>query len=481
MISEFVREQKRYTQNELCHILKCSEEHAIPLIRKLKEFGVLKAVKASDIQKNMADLLDEDIEVVDVEVGENEYLYVFTFVGVIVVAGRVLKCYPKYLLSAKEPTDELRKVIKVLEKYNSKEQIVRMFNDSSESSSFNLLAVLLFILQDYFENGAYTNTEDIIECNGSGEILWDKTINETFTLLSENRPYYIELQTRKRITNDFDYFKRLHECIVTKASKELQDAELLDLFEMTGVDLTDEELDDFGDKEYILYRIENELNTQFNTRKQLVLKTMYAYIDRRGSLYDTECLSLFGTNSFNLVWEKICADIMDNQLDAPLGVLKLPVPLKDGYNRRMKLIELIEKPMWTITGECAKDTLIPDLVSICKVNGKHQFIIFDAKYYNAHLEKGIVPKGQPGIESVTKQYLYQLSYQKFIGEHNFSAVKNCFLLPTEKELIISKGQVRMEMFRKLGLEDIEVRLIPANMAYEYYLSNRKLNIEKLEF
>ena len=70
MISEFVREQKRYTQNELCHILKCSEEHAIPLIRKLKEFGVLKAVKASDIQKNMADLLEEDIEMVDVEVGE---------------------------------------------------------------------------------------------------------------------------------------------------------------------------------------------------------------------------------------------------------------------------------------------------------------------------------------------------------------------------------------------------------------------------
>ena len=40
--------------------------------------------------------------------------------GVIVVAGRVLKCYPKYLLNAKEPTDELRKVIKVLEKYNAK-------------------------------------------------------------------------------------------------------------------------------------------------------------------------------------------------------------------------------------------------------------------------------------------------------------------------------------------------------------------------
>lgn len=457
-----------------------TEEQALPLIRKLKEFGVLKAVKASDIQKNMADLLEEDIEVIDVEVGESEYYYVFTYVGVIVVAGRVLKCYPKYLLNTKKPTDELRKVIKVLEKYNSKEQIVHMFNDSSETSSFNLLAVLLFLLQDYFENDVYSNTKEIIECNGSGEILWDKTINETFTLLLENHPYYIDLQTRKRLTNDFDYFKRLHECVLTMASKELQDAELLDLFEMIEVDLTDEGLDDFGDKEYILYRIENELNTQFNTRKQLVLKTIYTYIDKRGSLYDADCLSLFGTNSFNLVWEKICADIMNNQLNVPLSLIKLPIPLKEKYDGKKKLIELIEKPLWTITGKCAKDTLTPDLISICKVNGLHQFIIFDAKYYNAHLEKGIVPTGQPGIESITKQYLYQLAYQKFIEEHGFSAVRNCFLLPTENSTIEDKGEVRLEMLANLGLQDIKIRLIPASLVYDLYLSGKKMNIDILK-
>lgn len=476
MISEFVREQKRYTQKELCHILKCSEERAVPLIRKLKEFGVLKAVKSSEVQKNMADLLDEDVEVADVEVGENEYLYVFTFVGVIVVAGRVLKCYPKYLLNAKEPTNELRQVIKVLEKYNSKEQIVRMFNDSSESSSFNLLAVLLFLLKDYFENDVYSNTEEIIESNGLGEILWDKTINETFTLISSNRPYYIELQTRKRVTNDFDYFKRLHECILTMASKELKDAKLLELFEMVEVDLTDEKLDDFGDKEYILYRIENELNTQFNTRKQMILKTIYTYIDHRGSLYDADCMSLFGTNSFNLVWEKICSDIMDNQLDIPLGAIKLPVPLKDGYDRRQKLIELIEKPLWTATGKTAKDTLIPDLITISKKDQQYQFIIFDAKYYNAHLESGVVPTGQPGIESVTKQYLYRLAYQKFTIDHNFSAVRNCFLLPTENLDIEDKGEVRLEMLANFGLQNIKIRFIPAVMAYDLYLSGRKMDI-----
>lgn len=333
MISKFLREQKRYTQKDLCDIFECSEEKAVPIIRKLKEFGVLKSVKASDLQRDLSNLIEEDIEIADVEVGESAYLYVFTFVGVIVVSGRALKCYPKYLLNVDEPKEELRQVLNVLEKYNSKEQIIRMFNDSSESSSFNLLAVLLFLIQDYFENGVYSNTEDIIESNGSGEILWDKTINETFTLLSHNRPYYINLQTKKRITNDFDYFQRLHECILTKASKEMKDADLLDLFEITEVDLTDEGLDEFGDKEYILYRIENELSTQFNTRKQLVLKTLYAYVDHSGSLYDTDCLSMFGTNSFNLVWESVCAYVMNNQLDKPLGTLSLPVPLKPEYDK----------------------------------------------------------------------------------------------------------------------------------------------------
>lgn len=263
---------------------------------------------------------------------------------------------------------------------------------------------------------------------------------------------------------------------MTRVSEELKDAELLDIFEITGVDLTDEELDDFGEDEYILYRIEKELSTQFNTRKQLLLKTIYAYIAHSGSLYDTDCLSFFGTNSFNLVWEGICADVMDNQLDVRLGALQLPLPLKPEYNRRRKLIELIEKPLWSATGKTAADTLIPDLVSI---TGR-QFIIFDAKYYNTQLEPGNAPKGQPGIEAVTKQYLYQLAYQKFINDHGFSEVKNCFLMPTENKEIEDHGEVSMSMLSSLGLQNIKVRFLPAEMVYDHYLSGRKMDISILE-
>lgn len=488
MISVFLREQKRYTQNELVDQFQCSEERTVHILKRLKEYGVLKAVKANDTQKDLTELIDEDIEIADVEVGENEYLYVFTFVGVITIEGRVLKCFPKYLLDATAPTPELKQVLKVLEKYNSKEQIIRMYNDTSDSSAFNMLAVMLFLLQDYFEYGAYTNTQDIIESNGAGDILWDKTINETFTLLSNNRPYYPELLTMKRVNDDFDYFKRLHECILTKCSMELRDADLLDLFDIMGVDISDEQIEDFGDKEYILERITKELNIQFNTRKQLLLKTLYAYIANSSALDDLDCFSMFGTNSFNLVWEKVCAEVLDNQLQRPIGGLRLPVQLAGQYRemRHRKLIDLIEKPEWcgfAPNGEPfskrAEDTLIPDLISIVDVHGDYQFIIFDAKYYNLQLQYNKVLRGHPGIESITKQYLYQLAYQPFVDAHQIGTVRNCFLMPTAASAIISKGSVSMSMLENLGLQPIQVRLLPADLMYRHYLENTKLDILKL--
>ena len=111
---------------------------------------------------------------------------------------------------------------------------------------------------------------------------------------------------------------------------------------------------------------------------------------------------------------------------------------------------------------------------------KKQFIIFDAKYYNARLISGQVPKGQPGIESVTKQYLYQLAYQKFINDHGFKEVKNCFLMPTENTDVELKGEASMEMLSNLGLQNIKVRFIPATMAYDHYLSGRKMDVSVLE-
>jgi hypothetical protein len=486
IVSGFVREQKRYTKNELRGIFAFDESEVEKFIRNLKAFGVLKSVKNSTDQLEMSDLMDDDVEITDETAESGDCLYVFTYVGVITCGSRVVKVFPKYLLSKNDaPLDEMKQVVKVLERYSrSEEQIINVFNGNGENRSFNILAVILFLLNDYYEYGIYTNSEDIVEINGEGEILWGKTIDESFALIEENRPYYMELYTGKTIDDDMDYFKRLHECVLTECSKQLHDAQLDILFELDTLELSGESLQDFGDRDYILERIYKELNIQFNTRRQILLKTLYAYISQdKRMLEENDGISMYGTTAYHAVWEKVCAEVFDNKLNTTLGKLKMSVPLAEQYRsmKRKTLIDIIEKPIWegTDTTETASDTLIPDLISIPKVGEVDYFVIFDAKYYNIQLERGKSLRGNPGVGDVTKQYLYQLAYREFIKAHNIAVVRNCFLMPTDHDEIINKGMARMPMLEALGLENIQIRQLPASRMYEYYLNNKKMNIEEL--
>lgn len=487
IVSRYVREQKRYTKNDLKSKFSFDESGVEKFIKNLKAYGVLKSVKNSTEQKEMSDLVDEDIEITDETAENGDCLYVFTYVGIITCGSRIVKVYPKYLLSEKEdPIVEMKQVVKVLERYShSEEQMVHVFNGNGENRSFNILAVILFLLNDYYEYGIYTNSEDIIEVNGEGEILWGKTIDESFAMIEDNRPYYMELYTGKTVDDDMDYFKRLHECILTECSQQLKDAQLDTLFDMDVLELSDEALQDFGDRDYILERIYKELNVQFNTRRQILLKTLYTYISQdKKMLEENDGISMFGTTAYHAVWEKVCAEVFDNKLNTSLNQLKLSVPLAESFQDRKKknLIDIIEKPIWEgqDTTETAGDTLIPDLISIPNIGGVDYFIIFDAKYYNIQLEKGKTLRGNPGVGDVTKQYLYQLAYKDFIAAHNIAVVKNCFLMPTEGNEIIKKGTAKMPMLEALGLENIQIRQIPAAMLYEHYLSQIKMDIGLLE-
>ena len=484
IISCFFREQQRYTKNKLRSRFAYDDVGVEKFIKNLKSYGVLKSVSNTAEQKELTDLVDEDVQVVDETVGNDDCYYVFTYVGVITVGNRVIKVYPKYILSEREPLTRMKHVIKVLERYShSEEQIVNLFNGDGDNRSFNILAVILYLLNDYYDYGIYSNEEDIIEVNGEGDILWNRTIDDGFAIIEDGRPYYTELITHRSVEDDMDYFKRLHECVLTECSKQLHDAGLEELFEMETVSLSEEILDDFGDKEYILERILKELHIQFNMQRQILLKTLYTYISQdRKMLEEDQGISMFGTTAFHAVWEKACADVFGNKLGVPIGQLQMKEPLADEYDKRTKLIDLIEKPKWC--GEDfvhqAKDTLIPDLIAINECDGQDCFIILDAKYYLIQLEKGRTLRSNPGISDVVKQYMYQLAYRKFLKDHNIVIVKNCFLMPTECKDIINKGKVKLDMLSNLGLEDIQIRLIPADLLFNCYLSRKKIDIDKLK-
>ena len=52
-------------------------------------------------------------------------------------------------------------------------------------------------------------------------------------------------------------------------------------------------------------------------------------------------------------------------------------------------------------------------------------------------------------------------------------------MPTASAEIIAKGTVSLHMMSKLKLQDIQVRLLPADVMFSHYLENTKIDIRTL--
>lgn len=460
-----------------------NENSFVEFVKKLKFSGALKLVNKNVEEVDLTDL-NEDIEVFDIDLNNDYYFYVFTFVGILNIGNIVIKSFPKYLLSKNEPFDEMKEILQVLNKYDSEESIINLYNGYDNQKEFNFLSICLYLINDYFDNGLYTVEQEIVETNGDGEILWDNTINETFAIIIKNKPYYTELQTRNVNNDDIDYFVRLHKYIITDCCEKLKNSELLDLFDLPYINLSDENLESFGDKEYIIRKLQKELNVQFITRKQILLKTLCIYIEHEKTYKENLGFSMYGTNSFYAVWEKACSTVFDNQLSIPIG--KLNVNLHEDYHtiKNKTLLEIIEKPTWIAFDSNkeheASHTLIPDLISIYELDGELCFGIFDAKYYNIVLNENSL-KNQPGVGDLTKQYLYQLAYNDFIIKHEFKYVKNAFFMPAEDNQSSLIGEAKMNILHGLSdppLINIAVVKLSASKVFKSYLSNDKFDISK---
>ena len=476
----FFREQARYTQTEIGKKLlgkeitnepltETEEKRIVALIKRLKEFGVIKRVKKDAV--DLQEIDNDDYSVAPVVLGDTESLYAFCFVGVLWVNEFIIKCYPKYIRNNETPVGDFKEVLQVIKHYNhKKENVIHLQNDGLESSAFNMLALMLYFLNDYYQNGIYSNAQEIIETNGTGEILWDKTINETFAYIQNNRPFYMELKTRKRINDETGFFSRLHQCILSECSRKLEGKGLFDIFDdIAPIEFDESTLEDFGDREYLSYRIERELGVQYNSRKRLLLQSMYAYINNEKSVDTNEHFSMFGTTAYHTIWEDVCKKVLCDMLGEPIkSVFK-------SYVGGETFKEHIKKPTWN--GIEAKDTLIPDIVTFYNYNGQNAFAIFDAKYYDVQIGNNSI-SGQPGIESITKQYLYELAYKDLIpdvwGNPNPIKVYNAFIFPSEtvtkENGVERKGDVEFSIMKRLNLQKIKIVFVNPKSFYDKYLA-----------
>lgn len=456
------QELKRYSLNEIRDCLGCTSENVKAYINTLRKYGIVKIVKKDSL--DFADLTNDDLVIADSAEEVSGACYKFDFVGIVVVKDKVVFCYPKYIkYSDKEKIlKELKLAIKAIRKYDSKGELVHLHN-RDDKGEYNKLALSLHILQDYFENGVYTNIQEIIETNGDGEIDWDRTINETFAYIKDNRPYYLELKTRSSQNDDFDYFKRLHECIVTQCSKYLKELTILDFFDMAEVLLSELDLKDFGDTDYILYRLEREIANQYITRKQNLLKTLYTFVATSGTSSQENFYSLYGTNCMNLVWEKACGQIFGNEYET----LKRHIP----------------KPLWELDGkEVSSETLIPDIVTRHNYpDGSKLFYILDGKYYLPHITNNKI-SGNPGVQDVVKQFVYHKAFLDYIFSKYHCTVFNAFLFPMlsnsdETENIKLRGHVTMTDWGVESLVPLYLLFLRPSFVWNAYITGKSCKDE----
>lgn len=408
--------------------------------------------------------LNETIDEYELQINEKEY-YKFTFIGIIVLGNYCFIVYPKYWKSVSQGHNKKEKfntILNVIQKYN-KNKNYNIGYAYGENKN-NYITVAIKLLKEYILNGLYFNEQSVYEVNGEGEIMWDSTINDHTAYIYEDTLYYLDFVTQSKTINNEDLLRRLHAAIITDIYINLKN--MLYYIDLDyNFNISYEKITDFGPPEYLIYIIERELSLQFISEKQEILKNMKNYIQNKYSNYDSN-LQIYGTTVFNMIWEEVCSTVYKNNLNDELKSLELLFD-KSEKTETNKLKDIVEKPLWTINqiDIFAKGTLKLDVLSVDKEYKTLR--IFDAKYYLINYKKGrndtFEIYGQPGVNDIVKQYLYQLAYTDFATKNGYK-FSNCFVFPMD-DLIetdlpenLGKGQilgtVKMNMLSSLNLTDI---------------------------
>ena len=413
--------------------------------------------------------------------------YQFNFVGIAVLGSIVLVVLPKYCIEDEVSDAKLGQILKVVRKYGGSYSSIAAASELGANRN-DRIALVLRLLEMYGEYGEYSNFVHVYKDNGNGAINWERTISRHQPIVSAGVPVYFEYETNESVKDVTDFVTRLYNCVLTECSKAIVNIGIADLLGIDELELSEEKLEDFGDAAHIGRRLDQELSVQFVTWKREVIELLKRYVcedDDNVRDWGSFCL---GNTSFYEVWEDACQIAFGDLLQQPLS--RLGIEIQGEYQNKVhqKLIEIIPRPEWyAARGDrderCGKSaTLIPDIVTIRRVREKMIFSILDAKYYCPRL--GGSPEGVPGLESITKQFLYQNAYCDFVTAHGFDAVTNSFLVPSASSTIYRMGHVEFRgVIPSLGRpfsDRIEMWALPAERIWQCYLNSEQLEGRDLD-
>lgn len=446
---EFLIELVSYSKRELLKCLEVNNEELEEILKVLDEKKIIK---------------------------RNNDKFQFVYVGIAIVKNKPIFILPKYINIKNKDKQKLhlKKIIELLNEFTLRERLDEnniesiVFNEEKEENEF--LSIIKFILDDYSEYGVYKNEIEAIELNGNGDINWDKTIEQIDPMVFNKQWIYADFITNKSIVDENKFITLIHGTILNECINILKKYHL-DLFINCNEEVVEKTLEnlDEEDIEVLENEIDKEITVQFNDRKRRVLYAMKSYLNRRCDIGESD-LILFGTRNFKWIWEVICGYVFKNEF------------VNNGKNSKYEVFN-ITPPKWNINGsnvenkdttdlEMKKNRLTPDILRTIILPEGKKLLILDAKYYNIRfdLELGKV-LGNPGIEDITKQYLYKVALKTYISKNTIgNDVFNAFLFPTMEPSNV-QGYVKLDFMDEYCSDGIKLIMLNVEEIIDKYCNN----------
>lgn len=252
----------------------------------------------------------------------------------------------------------------------------------------------LWIINDYLNNGLYTDKEKIYVRGKSGKINWKKTLNTKF-YISNNSAIYLDPYVEKNTLED-NIITDIHAYCVGVSIDYI--GWIFGNIPRPNNNIRVNKID------YYISVINKELLHSFDDKKKNLLLNIKKILEMAGGEYKSK-LKNIGTNAYESIWEYMVNSVYGN-LDP-----KLYFP-----NSKYNLIGFDK--------EIDSSSLRPDTV----LEVEKDLYILDSKYYKYGITKN--PFDLPSTDSIQKQITYGDHAKNKICKHK--KIFNAFIIPYNK-------------------------------------------------
>lgn len=279
--------------------------------------------------------------------------------------------------------------------------IERILNKSDSKYSLNNgkdkeipINSFLWIIDDYLNNGLYTDKEKIYKKGKNGKINWKKTLNTKF-YISNNSAIYLDPYVEKNTLED-NIITDIHAYCVGVSIDYI--GWIFGNIPRPNNNIKVERI------AYYVSIINKELIQSFDDKKKTLLMNLKMILEMSGGDYKIKMKNI-GTNSYEYIWEYIVNSVYGN-LDP-----KLYFP-----NSKYHLIGFDD--------DIESSSLRPDTV----LEVEKDLYILDSKYYKYGITKN--PSDLPSTDSIQKQITYGDHAKNKIQKHK--KIFNAFIIPYNK-------------------------------------------------